>query len=143
MNPPTTQQTQAIHSAYKALTGLDVPYTMQLHYAWEQWLINGWQEPDLACVVRYIKVKIKEGKRPKESLLPRNLIQRTDFFAEDLAIARAESRNTRTETPRQSILRSAGMATEKKTEARPAGSVLEGDALKEFMAKCKQEAGLI
>jgi len=122
--PPSSDDTQRIHAQYRALTGLDVPYTMQLHYAWEQWLINGWKEPDLACVVRYIKQKIKEGKRPKESLLPRNLVMRCEFFAEDLAISRAESRNERKETPRQSILRAAGRPEQPKTEARPVKDIL-------------------
>lgn len=141
--PPSDEEITKLYSAYKALTGLEVPYTMQLRFTFEAFIAAGFNEPDLACVVRYIKGKIKEGKRPKESLLPRNLIQRTDFFAEDLAISRAEARNTRTETPRQAILRATGRPEQPSTPPKAVKSILEGDALKEFMLKCKQEAGLI
>ncbi len=140
MTPPTCDDTRKLHSQYCALTGLEVPYTMQLHYAYEACIVAGFGEPDLACVIRYVKHKIKEGKRPKESLLPRNLIMRTDFFGEDLAIARAESRNSRAETPRQEILRAAGRPVERGTPAKSAAEIMaERSLLASMLAEWKKE----
>lgn len=140
MNPPTSADTEKIHAQYKALTGLDVPYTMQTHFMWESWLASGFTEPDLACVIRYLKSKIKDGKRPKESLLPRNLIQRTDFFGEDLAIARAEARNTHTPTPRERILAQSGRSSdEPKDAAQRVRSILERTKLAEMLKQWKAE----
>lgn len=141
--PPSTDDTQRIHAQYRALTGLDVPYSMQLHYMWEQWLAMGWQEPDLACVVRYIKQKIKECKRPKESLLPRNLIQRTDFFAEDLAISRAEARNTCTETPRQRVLAQSGRPEQPPERCKPIRDVIAESKALADLQQWKIENGMV
>lgn len=131
-NPPTTEQTAAIHKQYCCLTGLQVPYTMTQHFMWESFLAAGFTEPDLAVVVRHLKKKIREGKRPKESLLPRNIIQRIDFFGEDLAIAKAEAKPR--ETPRQEILR-AVHRTEPLKEPVKAGDVMAaGKAFDAFKA---------
>lgn len=139
MNVPTTEELKKLHSQYCALTGLDVPFTSQSSFMWEAWLFNGWTESDLACVVRYIKQKIKEGKRPQESLLPRNLIQRTDFFGEDLAIARAENRNKTTQTPRQRVLAQSGRPETPKDNCAPVNQILERAKLAEMLGKWKAE----
>lgn len=143
MNPPTSEDTQKIHAQYRALTGLDVPYTMQTHFMWESWLAAGFIEPDLACVVRYLKAKIKDGKRPKESLLPRNLIQRTDFFGEDLAIARAETRNEHTPTPRQRALDSIGRSEQPKNTAAPVKDILASSKAFESFREAMKAEGLL
>lgn len=139
MTTPTTDDIKKLHSAYCCLTGLQVPFTTQLMFMWEHWLFAGFTEPDLACVVRHLKQKIKEGKRPKESLLPRNLIQRTDFFGEDLAISRAENRNKPLSDARSSVLKSAGMSETVKDTAVPINQILERAKLAEMLGKWKAE----
>lgn len=143
MNPPTSADTEKIHAQYKALAGLDVPYTMQAHFMWESWLAAGFNEPDLACVIRYLKSKIKDGKRPKESLLPRNLIQRTDFFGEDLAIARAEARNTHTPNARERILASVGMSKPQPERVQPVGDIIAGGSAFEKFREAMKKEGLL
>lgn len=119
MTPPTTAQTETMHKLYVAMTGLDIPYTMQRHYSWESWLVAGHTQPDLELVVHYIKRRIKEGRREKESLLFRNMIQNKENFAEDLAIAKAESRNSPRMAPDKiRVLRATGRA-ENPPQAKP------------------------
>lgn len=142
MIPSTTDDIKKLHAQYCALTGLQVPFTTQSIFMWENWLFCGFSEPDLACVVRYLKLKIKEGKRPKESLLPRNLIQRTDFFGEDLAIARAESRNKPSNSPKAEILRAAGYVEPEKQTVRPAGDVLAAAKALDDLRKWRIENNL-
>lgn len=124
--PPSNSDCETIHKQYRALTGLDVPFTMTAYFLWSAYLARGLAEPDLACMIRYLKLKIKENRRPRESLLLANMIQDLDKFQEYLSMARAESRNSRTETPKQSILRAAGRPEQSKTEARPVKDIIGG-----------------
>ena len=138
MSIPTCDDTRKLHSQYCALTGLEVPYTMQLHYAYEAFIVAGFGEPDLACVIRYLKARIRKGKNPKESLLPRNLIQRTDHFGENLAIARATARNERTESPRERVLRQSGRPVERGTPAKAVGDIVAAAKALEDLRKWRQ-----
>lgn len=115
----TTEQTQDIHRHYVAVTGLDVPFSMQRHYAWEKWLAHGLTESDLDLIVRYIKRRISKRRREKESLLFRNLIERPDNALEDLSIARAESREP-VKTERTRVLESTGRKEPEKLSMIPA-----------------------
>lgn len=144
MNPPSTQDTQLIHKQYRALTGLDVPYSMQTHFMWEAWLAAGYTEPDLACVVRYIKRRIGEKRREKESLLLRNLIARQGNFAEDLSLCRAESRQYEARTKdasKKSVMAATGR-TMTEPEARPVVNVMEEHAKMSQLLKQWREANL-
>ena len=107
MNPPSSDDTLAMHQHYCAITGLEIPYTMQRHYQWEKWLISGFTARDLSMAVRYIMRRIRERRREKESLLFRNLIGNPENFGEDLAMARHEQRGP-TVTERERILNATG-----------------------------------
>ncbi len=132
---PTNEDITKIHSAYKALTGVEAELTMTARFIWEAFLVR-YSEPDLACTIRYLKMRIKEKRREVESLGMRNLVANLDYFAETLAMARAEMRNSRTETPRESILRATGRPTQPEKPAQPVNQILErtklAAALKEW-----------
>ena len=138
---PTTEQTHLIHSQYKALTGIEAEYTMTSRFIWEAFLARGYTESDLACCVRYIKERIKQKRREKESLMMRNLVYNLDYFAETLSMARAESRNERTESPKAEILRAAGYQDKVKDNARPISDVAKA-ALAFDAFKAWKEANL-
>ncbi len=143
MTPPTTEQTQLIHSQYKALTGLNVPYTMKSYFMWSAYLARGLGEPDLACMVRYIKSKMKpRGPRTKESLLMENMVKDLDTFVEYLSIARAEARNSTTQTPRQEMLRAAGRPEQPPEQCKPVKDVLAGAKAFEDFRKWRLENGI-
>lgn len=139
MSLPTTQDTEKIHAQYRAFTGMDIAYTMECRFYWEAFLVAGLTESDLACVVRYIKGRMKKGRREIESLAMRNLVRNLQNFREDLATARAESRNTVTETPRQSVLRATGRTAEtpEKT-AQASGMVLEQTKLAAMLREWRE-----
>lgn len=117
------EQTKALHSRWQQLTGLEVPYDFSRHFAWEMWISKGLTITDLETIVVYIKKRIKQGRREKESLMFRNMVNNVDNAIEDLSIARAEARNSRTESPKAEILRAAGHIEPEKQTARPVGDV--------------------
>ncbi len=128
MNPeitkvPTNEEIAKIHAAYKALTGIEAELTMSVRFVWEAFLVR-YSEPDLACVVRYLRQRIKEKRREVESLGMRNLVSNLDYFAETLSMARAESRNSIKESPRQEILRAVGRPEKPKEQCKPIAEVL-------------------
>lgn len=139
---PTTEQTQLIHSQYKALTGIEAEYTMTSRFIWESFLARGYTESDLACAVTYIKERIKQKRREKESLMMRNMVWNLDYFAETLSMARAESRNSTVQTPRQSILKAAGMAEVPKTQCKPISDVLAAAKALDDLRKWRIENNL-
>lgn len=101
----TTQQTEQLHSQYIKLTGLQVPYSMGRHYYWEQFIAAGHTGNDLSLLVGYIKRRIREKRREKESLMFRNLIQNLENTEDDLSMARAEARIPHHDPSKASVLR--------------------------------------
>lgn len=139
MNPPDTK---TIHARYNQITGFNIPYTMMRHYYWERWLAKGYTAHDLELVVTYIKCRIRDKRREKESLLLRNLISNPDGFAEDLAMARAGKRVYHP-TARDRILRSTGRESITQSSPRTAGQVMaDSKAFNEFQRVVREELGL-
>lgn len=131
MNVPTTETTQTIHEFYLQLTGLPIPYSMQRHYNWEQWLCRGHTREDLKLVISYLSGRIKDGKRQRECLLFRNLISNVEYFEEDLAMARATGRERQFRhcPGKESVLRTTGRADTLTNEPKQAGQVMAEHAL--------------
>lgn len=123
----TTHQIQSCYQALVQSTGLDIKFTTSLNYYLERFCFEGYTAEDIRLVVGYIKRRIKAGRREKESLLPRNLLIRTDNFAEDLSMARAELRefSQRPDPAKQSVLRATGRSAVKETTERSAAAIME------------------
>ncbi len=133
MTPPTTDQTKTFHTRWQQLTGLDLPYDLSRHFAWEIWIAKGLTVADLESLVSYIKKRIKAGRREKESLMFRNMVNNVDNALEDISIARAETRNERIQTPRQRVLAQSGRPSVTDTPAKSTEQILrEAVALKAF-----------
>ncbi len=136
----STQPTRSLHADYLRYTGLSIPFTMPLHYRLEAWLAHGGNSTDLELVVKYLKRRIRQGKRPMESLLPRNLFSDYSNFLEDLSIARAEARDVR-DPNRDAVLATTGRTAPVQT-AKPVADIMAGmKALAEFR-QWREQAGL-
>lgn len=134
---PNPEQVDWLHQCYTALTRLEVPLSISRRFAWENFLEQGHGQPELELVVRFIKRRIKEGRRYPESLRFRNLIEFTENFAEDLSMARAEERSLkdRQDTPRKEIMRAANISIDRQVQdtVRSAAQILaESEALARF-----------
>jgi hypothetical protein len=139
---PTNEQCERIHAQFCALTGIPAEFTMSARFIWESFLARGYGEPDIACVTRYIKERIKQKRREKESLMMRNMVQNLDYFAETLSMARAESRNSRTESPKAEIIRAAGYQDKPRDTARPIGDIVAAAKALEDLRRWRTENGL-
>lgn len=137
MNAPTTDETKKLHDFYCNLVAIQLPFSMQRHYLWEHWCSRGFTECDLRDVVRYIKARIQDGYRQRESLKFSNLIGDTERFEEDLSMAIARQREARAmpDPNRQSVLTQTGRSSPiLGNTARTAEQVIRGDAaLKELL----------
>lgn len=136
----STEPTHQLHQQYQHCTGLSIPFTMQLHYRLEHWMVQGGTAADMELVVRYLKRRIRQGKRPMESLLPRNLFSDYSNFLEDLSMARADSR-PKPDPAREAVLAATGR-TIPVQPAKPVADILAGcAALAEFRA-WRERSGL-
>jgi hypothetical protein len=124
-----------LHSIYQMLTGLSVPLSVGMHYAWGCWLLKGWNEDDLRLTIEFLRRKIKAGRKTLACFRFSSFIGNTDFFAEDLAEARALARNPVVDTGRAQALHSTGRAYEApQAKVRSAAQVMAGnEALKKLL----------
>lgn len=120
-----TEDHSQIHSIYCQLTQRDMPYSMQMHFAWNAWKYHGWGEDELKLVVNHIKNLIAKGRRYPESFRFNNLIMDTIRFQEDLSEARALSRIPKLDQGKASVLKATGRPVQPATpDAKPAGEIL-------------------
>lgn len=113
---------QEIHAHYCRLSGRDIPYHLNMDYAWSLWL-SRYTLTDLELVIRYIERGIAAGTRQPGALKWRNLIWDLDRFADDLGEAKAVARNTRPPmTPKQQVVKEF-TRTSPETNDAPAKSV--------------------
>lgn len=129
-----------LHAIYERMTGLEVPLTLQRNFQWEAWLVNEWTEDDLRLVVEVLRRKIKAGHKTLSCLRFSTLIGNTEWFAEDLAEAKALARRPQEDRGRSEALRATGRpSAPEPAPARKAGDVLAaGRAFAEFK-KWKEE----
>lgn len=138
----TESQIKSCYDAYIKATGLDIKLTTHLRYSFERFCFEGYSPEDITLVVNYIKRRIKIRRREKESLLPRNLIQNTSNFAEDLSIAKLEQRdrNNRPDSSKQEVLNSTGRTIQPKENCVSVGQVMnERLKMSDMLKKWKTE----
>jgi hypothetical protein len=133
---PTTEQLESLHALYCRLTGFDRPLTMQLRYKWERWCYEGHTAAELELVLKYLMRQVYTVRcRQKECLLPRNVIEDTEQFADNLLVAKAQARVPRRDDPKAKVLRVAAIkdSLTAETMARSAADILAGKtALDDF-----------
>lgn len=139
----TTETTRAMLDHFNeqvAIEGLHEDYTMSQHFRFEQWLARGFTKDDLAIVIRYMRYRIRMGKREKESLLLRNLISNPDNFSEELSMARSWSRAPKGHTDKASVLKASGRPStvQEQPTAVSAKAVLERTKLAAMLAEWKK-----
>jgi hypothetical protein len=135
----TQAQIKELYDAYVAATGLDLRLTTALNYQLERFAFEGYTCDDIRLVVGYIKRRIRIGRREKESLLPRNLIENTSHFAEDMSMAKAEirERSSKGDTARHTVLAQSGRTTMKQPTCKQAAQIMQehekmAEMLKQF-----------
>lgn len=124
---PTINQ---LHAEYARMIGDPAfPNNLWRVLAWDSWLGRGYTLSDLRLVVEHIQRGIKTGKRNEGALRFRRLIEDMGNFDEELAMARAETRNQRPPPdPKASVVRAlptlAQTITKAETEAaKPVGEI--------------------
>lgn len=138
----TTETTRAMLGYFNeqvAIESLSEEYTMSQHFRFEQWLARGFTKDDLALVIRYMRYRIRMGKREKESLLLRNLISNPDEFSENLSMAKSWSRAPKGHTDKSSVLKATGRAEQVLAPtAVSAKAVLERPKLAEMLRQWRE-----
>jgi hypothetical protein len=103
-----TAEYKALHSAYCRLTRRDVAWNMSRLWVWEQYAARLFSEADLALMVKYLRLRISQGRRHPESLKFSTLLHDLDKFEEDLLEAKQEFRKPTVNRERASTLRATG-----------------------------------
>jgi hypothetical protein len=96
---------------------------MEHIYWWQAWRTRGWTLDDLRFLIRYLSMKIRKCERNSGCLKFSNFIKDIDHFEEDLAMARAETRNAPVRSARIEILEATGRTVTTTVNAKPAGDV--------------------
>lgn len=126
---------EKLHELYCSVTGLQLKFTMAFNYYWEVWIGEGFTADDLICVIRYLQRRVKSGQRKIESLRFRSLIQNTEWFADELSMARADARNPRPSRGLREVLRATGRPAEPpKPEAKKIDEILASPAFHSLQA---------
>lgn len=134
-----TTRCRELHQIYMTETGLPNPFTMAKQFAWEAWMLHGYEVAELKMVIALLKKKISLGQKWDSALAFRNLIENEENFAEALAeaIARDRERAIMPHAGRASVLRATGREERSVPIpiARSAADILRGnEALKKFLA---------
>lgn len=124
------QQIEALHDEYVRLTGQQIFLNVERERVWFEWL--RFRRPqfnvqDLRDVVAHLRRGIHAGKRFPAALKFTNLIGCPDYFEEDLAMARAQSR-PRPPMEKTVVSREVHEGREVKTERRVASDGTENTA---------------
>lgn len=131
-----TPAIELMHRAYTSITGLHYTLDRRRMDAWRNWLGHGWTKADLVLVVDRLRKKIFRGQKWQSSLNFKNLIERVDYFEEELVEARAFARRPVIDIGKAQVMEQTG----RKLEAPPvktktAGDVMDGArAFAEFKA---------
>lgn len=122
----------ASHALYVKLTGFgDISLNYGRERIWYEWL-KRFTDQDLRLLITYLQSEIRKQRRNPGCLKFNNLIGQPDMAEEDLALAKASTRNAvKPPTPRQSILAATGRVEAKEQPSeRPVGQIavdLTGD----------------
>jgi hypothetical protein len=138
----TEDQAKQFHCEYLRLTGLDIPLTTTQRFRLERFIFDGGNEADLALVVAYLKRRIRTGHRQRESLLPRNIFADYSNFAEDLSMARAESRQPKVNKAKQSVLSATGRSMIVEDTVKSAAQILSDAKALAGLRQWRKESGL-
>lgn len=136
MATPAQTEIAALHAAYCAASGIQLPLDAAREMQWYEVWRRGIRAADVTAVIRFMKWK-KQNDRPVRSLTFRNFVGNPDYLEEDIAELRARQRATparaQETTDRASVLRASGRpAAAPPPEARPAAAVLDAALSADF-----------
>lgn len=129
---------QKAHSTYCQETGLSVTMAFGREHAWHDFL-KLFTLDDLVTVVRCLKVGIKSGRRNPGCLKFHNLIEQLDMFEEELAEAKALSRNKPKPITRRDEVLVATFRPENDVPNPKTPKVILGDLEADWIAKLRAE----
>ncbi len=125
MKLPSNWSWQSLNDCYVRESGMESKPYLSKEFAWANWSRCGFVESELVETLHYLRREVKANRRKPACMSFRTLIEQPENFEHEYSLAKEERlRRKPPETPRQAILRSAGMATEKKTEARPVRDII-------------------
>lgn len=139
---PMTDETKTIkqlHATYCAMTGHNLQFTFNHILFWNVWRSRKWTIDDLRFLIRYLRGKIRRGERNHGCLKFSNLIKDVERFAEDLAMARAETRNAPVRDARSEILAATGRKSVVDTGPITAAIALERTKMAAMLREWKEK----
>ena len=140
MKLPPNWSWQSLNDCYVRESGMESKPFLSKEFAWANWSKHGFTEQDLTQVLRYLRKQVKKGERKPASMLFRNLIEYPENFEQELSLSKEALLQKPPPDARSRVLAQAGMATEKKTEARPVGSIIGScKAFEEFKEQMRKE----
>jgi hypothetical protein len=133
MPTPAQVEIEALHAAYCAGTGFDLPLDSAREMQWWEVYRRGIRAGDIAALIRYMKWK-KGKDLPVRSLLFRSFVANPDYLEEDLAELRARQRSAPARqaqrTERAAVLQASGReAAPAPPAAKTAAQILEEQRL--------------
>jgi len=100
----SSEKIESIHALYWKLTSQFLKLDMNREHTWQMFL-KRFTEDDLRLVIAHLKKGIDDGERRIGCLRFSNLIEQTDRFEEELAMARAYYRNNKPQTNRAKAIK--------------------------------------
>ncbi len=143
MKLPDNWSWETLNNTYVRESGMESKPFLSKEFAWANWSRCGFVESELVETLHYLRREVKANRRKPACMSFRTLIEQPENFEHEYSLAKEERlRRKPPESPRQAILRATGRPEQHETPPNPVKSILEGAALKEFMAKCRADAGI-
>lgn len=143
MKLPTGWSWEALNATYIRESGMESKPYLSKEFAWANWSRCGFTEEELVQTLRYLCAEVRAGRRQAACKSFRTLIEQTSNFEHELSLCKeAALRHKPALTPRQRVLAQSGRPEQPPEQCKTVKTVLEGQALKDFMAKCRADAGI-
>ncbi len=136
---------EPLHTEYCRLSGHEIRWDTGRRFAWEHFIYKGFVLADLAIVIKYLKDKIRMGKRTEACLRFRSLIEDTDGFEEHLSEARkvlrihAKEQIQKMDAAKVEILQSTGRPPTSERPAKAVGDIAAGLKAREDFVRLGRE----
>jgi len=119
-----TPEIQALHAIYCRESGLKVRLTLGGRTdLWCEWLKAEFTQADLITVLRHIRAEVRAKRRFPGSLTMGSVLQ-PDRFEDLLELAKAQQRNYKPLTDRESVLKATGRQIEPPAQVKTPQAIL-------------------
>lgn len=140
MEPEIQTKISLLAQCYQKMTGMTLTHTGLVNpreRAWFEFIKAGFTVPDLELVILWLKGRIRAKVRNPECLKFSNLIADPFKFEEELALAKAEKRNSKPFNPRDQVLLQARPVV---AQVNPAETRNTAKPISEYIAKLREAA---